>query len=82
MVPAGIFIADIDGETARVQMDYAGKDYRDLKNARVLFGRGRAVLANRGIRRVVSRADTELHRGYLVRFGFEQHGDEYVFEVH
>lgn len=82
MVPAGIFIADVDGDTARVQLDFAGKDYRDLKNARVLFGRGRAILAGRGIRRVVSRADTDWHRGYLVKFGFEQRDGEYVFEIH
>lgn len=81
MVPAGLFIADVDGDTARVQIDYAGKDYRDLKNATVLFGRGRAVLASRGIKRVVTRADTDWHRGYLVRFGFQPRDGEYVFEV-
>ena len=81
MVPAGVFIARVDGTTARVELDFAGRDYRDLKNARVLFGRGRSVLRDHGLERVVSRADTAVHRRFLERFGFVGDGDEYALDI-
>lgn len=81
MVPAGIFLASVEGDTAHVEIDYAGRDYRDLNNARVLFGRGRGVLRDHGITRVVTRADTAIHRRFLERFGFTQVGDEYTLDI-
>jgi uncharacterized protein with PQ loop repeat len=81
MVPAGVFIASVEGTTARVQLDFAGRDYRDLKNARVLFGSGRGVLRDHGLERVVTRADTAVHRRFLERFGFTPVGDEYVLGI-
>lgn len=81
MVPAGLFIAGVEGATARVEIDFAGRDYRDLKNARVLFGRGQDVLTSRGIDRIVSPADSDLHRTFLVRFGFRPVDGEYVLDL-
>jgi hypothetical protein len=81
MVPAGVFVAAVDGTTARVELDYAGRDYRDLKNARVLFGSGRSILRGRGLERVVTRADTAVHRRFLERFGFTPDGDEYALDI-
>jgi uncharacterized protein with PQ loop repeat len=81
MIPAGVFIASVDGTTARVELDYAGRDYRDLKNARVLFGNGRSILRGRGLDRIVTRADTVVHRRFLERFGFTPHGDEYALDI-
>ena len=81
MVPAGVFIASIEGTTARVELDFAGSDYRDLKNARVLFGTGRGVLRDHGLERVVTRADTAVHRRFLERFGFTRDGDEYLLDI-
>ena len=81
MVPAGVFIASIDGTTARVELDFAGRDYRDLKNARVLFGSGRGVLRDHGLERVVTRADTAVHRRFLEQLGFTRDGDEYVLNI-
>ncbi len=81
MVPAGVFVASIEGTTARVEIDYAGRDYRDLKNARVLFGSGRGVLRDHRIERVVTRADTAVHRRFLERLGFAHDGDEYALDI-
>ena len=81
MVPAGVFIASIEGTTARVELDFAGRDYRDLKNARVLFGSGRGVLRDHGLDRLVSHAETAVHRQFLERFGFVPDGDEYVLDL-
>jgi hypothetical protein len=81
MVPAGCFIASVEGATARVELDFAGRDYRDLKNARVLLGSGRGVLLDHGLERVVTRADTSIHRQFLERFGFTRVGDEYALDI-
>jgi hypothetical protein len=81
MVPAGVFIAGVEGTTAHVEIDFAGRDYRDLRNARVLFGRGRSVLRDHGLDRVVTRADTPVHRRFLERFGFTPTGDEYALDL-
>lgn len=81
MVPAGLFIARMEGDTAIVEIDYAGKDFRDLKNARFLFGPRKGLLLERGIERVVTRADSEVHRKFLERFGFEHRGGHYEFDL-
>lgn len=81
MVPAGLFIARMDGDTAIVEIDYAGKDFRDLKNARLLFGPRKSLLSERGIERVVTRADSDVHRRFLERFGFEHHDGHYEFDL-
>ena len=81
MVPAGVFIASIEGTTARVLLDFAGRDYRDLKNARVLFGSGRGVLRDHGLQRVTTPADTAVHQRFLERFGFTREGDEYALDI-
>ena len=81
MVPAGVFIASVEGTTVRVEIDFAGRDYRDLKNARVLFGRGRSVLRDHGVHRVVTQAPTVLHRRFLERFEFTPVGDEYALDI-
>lgn len=81
MVPAGVFIASVEGTTARVEIDFAGRDYRDLKNARVLFGRGRGVLREHGLERVVTRAETAVHRRFLEQFGFTRVGDGWALDI-
>lgn len=81
MVPAGLFIARLEGDTAIVEIDYAGRDFRDLKNARFLFGPRKDLLLERGIDRVVTRADSEVHREFLERFGFEHRDGHYEFDL-
>ena len=81
MVPAGLFIARMDGDTAIVEIDYAGPNFRDLKNARFLFGSRPNLLVDRGIRTVVTRADSDVHQRFLERFGFEHHDGHYEFDL-
>ena len=81
LVPAGVFIAEVDGGTANVQIDYAAPNYADLKNARTLFGPGHDVLVAHGISQVVSSADSALHRKFLLRLGFEETERGYVYDL-
>lgn len=75
MVPAGLFIARVEGETARIELDYVIANYRDLKVARFIFEENAAFFAQRGIRRFVSEGGSDFHRGYLEKMGFVRSGD-------
>lgn len=81
MSAAGVFIARIDEDVARVDLDYAAPDYRDLKNARLLYGDRSRQLSERGISTVVTTADSPQHRQFLQRFGFARDGDDWVFHL-
>jgi hypothetical protein len=72
MVPAGLFIGRPAADAVlEVELDYVIPQFRDLKAARFLFGRNRAVFLNRGATRLHATAETEAHRRYLLRVGFE-----------
>jgi hypothetical protein len=77
MVPAGLFIAQVQGETAHIQLDYVTDNYRDFKVARFIFEENAAFFAQRGIRRFISEGGSDLHRGYLEKMGFVRSGDVY-----
>jgi hypothetical protein len=81
MVPAGLFIAKIEGDEARVKLDYVIPNYRDFQVARFIFEENALFFSQRGIRRFVSEGGNELHQGYLRRMEFVKAGDRYVHEI-
>lgn len=74
LIPAGVLLGDIDGDTLHVQLDYVVAQYRDLKIARFLFLES-GFFRGRGIRRIVSGADNDSHARYLERVGFVLEGE-------
>ena len=71
MIPAGLFIADIDGsETVRIQLDYVIPAYRDMKVARFLYSSSSSIFADPRITHVESPPGSAKHRSYLERVGF------------
>lgn len=76
LVPAGLLLGTVEGETLTVQLDYVVPQYRDLKVGRFVFSDEAEFFRNRGITAIVSRADTEVHAKYLSRMGFEPSGEE------
>lgn len=71
MVPAGLFICDIDGsETMRVQLDYVIPAYRDLKVSRFLYSSDSTIFADPHITHVESPPGTPKHQQYLEGVGF------------
>ncbi|MGI9648378.1 MAG: hypothetical protein ACR2OI_07640 [Acidimicrobiia bacterium] len=71
MVPAGLFICDVDGsETMRVQLDYVIPAYRDLKVSRFLYSSDSTIFADPHITHVESPPGTAKHRQYLEGVGF------------
>lgn len=74
LVPAGVLIGDVGGDTLQVELDYVVAQYRDLKVGRFLFLDQADFFRARGIRSIVSAADTAEHAAYLERIGFTKTG--------
>lgn len=82
LVPAGVLLGDIHGDRLDIQLDYVVPQYRDLKVGRFLFREQAEFFRSRGIRVIVSPADTPEHSHYLERIGFSRAGDgTYRLEV-
>jgi hypothetical protein len=81
MMPAGLFIAKVQGEEAHVQLDYVIPNYRDFQVARFIFDENAAFFIQRGIRRFVSAGGSAIHQTYLEKMEFVNQGEMYVHEI-
>lgn len=84
VIPAGVMLGTVHGETLRIDLDYVMRDYRDFKVGEFIYGRQAAFFSRRGVRRFETRALTSVHASYLQRMGFEQDprdASRYVREV-
>ncbi|HYO75832.1 MAG TPA: GNAT family N-acetyltransferase, partial [Thermoanaerobaculia bacterium] len=70
LVPAGVLLGHIDGDRLEIDLDYVVPQYRDLKVGRFLFTDEADFFRRRGLKEIVSRADTDAHAQYLRRIGF------------
>jgi hypothetical protein len=71
LVPAGLFIADVESaEALRLRLDYVIPGYRDFKVGRYLYRRG--SLYDRGFRTIVAESSNPRTTKYLGRMGFRQ----------
>jgi hypothetical protein len=69
--PVGLVLARHDGSgRAHIDLDYVTPEHRDFAAGLTLFSRSRVFGAD-GITEVVAHADTDVHRCYLIRMGFE-----------
>lgn len=69
--PVGLVLARHDGSgTARIDLDYVTPPHRDFAAGLMLYS-GSRIFGSDGITEVVTRADTDAHRRYLIRMGFE-----------
>ena len=81
MMPAGMFIAKVQGEEAHIQLDYVIPNYRDFQVARFIFEDNAAFFLQRGIRRFVSDGGSPIHRKYLEKMEFVSQGEMYMHEI-
>jgi len=81
MVPAGLFIATVEGKEAHIKLDYVIPNYRDFGVARFIFEENAAFFRQRGIERFVSESGSEVHRKYLEKMEFVNIGEMYVHEI-
>lgn len=70
LIPAGLLLGAIRGDVLEVRLDYAVAQYRDTKIGRYLFHDRVDFFRGRGIREIVSPADSEAHAAYLKQMGF------------
>lgn len=81
LVPAGVLLGAIRGDRLHVDLDYVVPQYRDMKVGRFLFSDESEWFRQRGLREILSRADTDVHADYLRRMGFEPTGDAAVYRL-
>jgi GNAT superfamily N-acetyltransferase len=85
MVPAGVLVGEVHGDTLRVQLDFVPPRYRDFKIGRFLFDAQVGFFRSRGIREVLSPPGSDEHTDYLRRMGFSrvctEEGERYRFRL-
>ncbi len=75
MVPAGLFMAQRDGEAGlRVELDYVIPNYRDFLVGPFLFAENADLFRAQGIREIWSDRGNDAHAAYLRRMGFTPEG--------
>jgi hypothetical protein len=70
LVPAGLLMGDVEGETLRVRVDFVIPQFRDFKVGRYLYDECADFFWERGIREIVSARGSGEHEQYLRRMGF------------
>ncbi len=77
MLPTALFIGrpGANGDLA-VELDFVIPEFRDLKAARFLFHLEPDKLGAHGVRSISTRGETDLHRSYLQKIGFENLGED------
>lgn len=70
LVPAGVLLGTIRGDTLYVDLDYVVPQYRDMKIGRYLFTDQADFFRGRGVRQILSPAETAAHAAYLQRVGY------------
>ncbi len=73
LVPVGIFMYKVkSADEAKIILDYAIPDYRDLKNAQYLYYAASEFLKEKGIKTLIAKSEVDKHRNYLKRVGFKE----------
>lgn len=82
MVVAGVFVArKVADRTLEVQLDYVLPEYRDFKNGRFVYSWLVQNFTEHGFARVWAKAETEKHRNYLLKVGFNITSDGHFYKT-
>lgn len=79
-VPVGVVLARRVGDVGHLDLDYVTPEHRDFTAGQILFGDS-GVFRRAGFRQVSSHGTTGMHRRYLARMGFSEHGDRWLRDV-
>jgi len=73
LIPAGLFIIKLKEEgVAEILLDFVIPGYRDFKTGKFIYYKKRNLFIDKGISRIVARADTDRHKHYLLKMGFNK----------
>lgn len=81
LVPAGVLLGSVSGHTLQIDLDYVVPQYRDMKIGRYLFADRVDFFRARGLREILSPADSEVHATYLRRLGFRPQDDGRMYRL-
>lgn len=70
LVPAGLFLGQVEDDILHVNLDFVIPGYRDFKVGKYLFANPSDVFTSRSICRICSRPGNQAHAAYLQRMGF------------
>jgi hypothetical protein len=73
-IPVGVVLACPEGGEGRIELDYVVHAHRDFTPGTVLYGES-GVFRVRGLTSVRTTGETDTHRHYLERMGFDRDGD-------
>jgi hypothetical protein len=73
-IPVGVVLAVRDGDEGHLELDYVVPAHRDFTAGHVLFGDSGAFRRH-GLTQVTTAGETDMHRRYLERMGFDHDGD-------
>jgi hypothetical protein len=73
-IPVGVVLAVRDGDEGHLELDYVVAAHRDFTAGNVLFGESGAF-RRQGMTTVTTGGETDMHRRYLERMGFDHDGD-------
>ena len=68
---AGIFIAQKDGETLKMELDYVNPQYRDYKNGSFFYKHFQDVYKEESIKQIITSTEVPQQVKYLEKMGFE-----------
>ncbi len=72
LLPVGLFIYEpLQNGVAKIHLDFARPEYRDLQNAFYLFQHQKERLHELGIRKFVTKSHVKKHLKYLHKIGFK-----------
>jgi hypothetical protein len=72
MMPAGLMIGKINGESLEIVIEYAIPEFRDNKIGQFLFCQQCEFFLNKGVRRIISKAHSEAFVKYITAIGFRK----------
>lgn len=79
-MPVGVVLARRVGDVGHLDLDYVTPEHRDFTAGQILFGDA-GILRGAGFRQVSAHGTTAMHRRYLARMGFAEHGDRWLRDV-
>lgn len=81
MVPVSVILFErISEDSAEIKLDYATPQYRDFKNARFFLERVLPEPNELNFRKLRTKTHNGQHRRYLLKIGYREEGDSFVWE--
>lgn len=72
MIPAGLFMGNIENNILNISLDFVIPEYQDFKIGEFLFNKNKKFFKEKNIDKVIAKASTKSHKNYLEKMGFKK----------